>query len=108
MNSEGHAEQEDKLLEKLNKVRNRLLRNKLVLASVLNFVTFAAFFFVMGFYGWVWLHLKFEEEGSLVLEKQGEVDLMIWVNLLFLKQDAPGAKYISYANFSEKHCQMNT
>ena len=39
--------------------RKRILRHKLILVSILNFATFLAFVFAMGFYEWVWVELDF-------------------------------------------------
>lgn len=40
-----------------------------------------AFFFAMGFYEWVWVHLTYINKN----DPYEDVDVQIWANLLYMK-----------------------
>jgi hypothetical protein len=54
MGDELHV-QEEKLINKFNQARSKMARNRLILVSFLNALTFFSFIFAMAFYEWIWI-----------------------------------------------------
>jgi hypothetical protein len=52
---EGHHIQEEKLINKFADARRRIAKNRLMLVSLLNALTFLSFVFAMAFYEWAWV-----------------------------------------------------
>lgn len=75
-----------------------MARNRLILVSILNALTFLSFVFAMAFYQWVWIELDFNEN-----TKQRKI-YYFWVNLLYLKQDAPGSEYENFSTAQRRLC----
>jgi hypothetical protein len=78
MGEEIHT-QEERLVYKFNEVRRKSARNRLILVSILNALTFLSFMFAMAFYQWIWIELKFS------YNKFNTKTFYFWVNLLYLK-----------------------
>lgn len=98
MAQEEAQEQEEKLLEKFNKARKRIVRNRLLLVSILNVTTFFSFVFAMAYYKWIWVKVRFDEKGY-----QSKT-LIFWVNLLYFKQDVHGSTYMRFSTAERKLC----
>jgi hypothetical protein len=67
-----------------------MARNRLILVSVLNALTFLSFVFAMAFYQWIWIELDF------TVNRIHTRKYYYWVNLLYLKQDVPGSHYQNF------------
>lgn len=95
------VEQEEKLLEKFNQARKRIVRNRLLLISILNVITFFSFVFAMAYYEWIWVEIKF---------RQGHFDersIKLWINLLYMKEDAPGSTYEHFSTVETRFCEAD-
>ncbi len=100
MGEEIHT-QEEKLVHKFNQVRKKLARNRLILVSFLNALTFLSFLFAMAFYQWIWIELDFGES------KTSRRVFYFWINLLYLKQDVPGSEYENFGTAQRRICQAD-
>lgn len=100
MGQEIHT-QEEKLMHKLNKVRQKMARNRLLLVSVLNALTFLSFVFAMAYYKWILIELNF---GQIYSTNQV---YDFWINLLYLKQDTPDGEYENFGTAQKRICGVN-
>lgn len=91
-------EQEEKLIEKFNLAKNRMVRNRLIWVTMLNILTFLAIIFAMAFYQWIWVDITFKKGRFDQYEKR------FWVNLLYLREDSPGAKYEGFSSAESRMC----
>ncbi len=100
MGEELHTQQQ-KLINKFNQVRSRMAKNRLILVSILNAITFLSFLFAMAFYEWIWIELDFSQN-RLHTQK-----FYFWVNLLYLKEDAPGSEYENFGTAQRRICKAD-
>jgi hypothetical protein len=77
-------------VQKFTVARTKIARNRLILVSILNAITFLSFVFAMAYYQWVWIELDFSR--NHVHGKK----YYFWINLLYLREDYPGAPYENF------------
>lgn len=92
-------EQEEKLIEKFNLAKNRMVRNRLIWVTILNVLTFLTIIVAMAYYEWIWVYVVFKKGRFDQYEQQ------FWVNLLYIRADSPEAKYEGFRSAETRMCQ---
>lgn len=90
--------QEEQLLSKQNRVKQKSIRRQLLVVSLLNLFTFLSFVFAMSYYKWLWVELQFARKGF-----DSKVH-RYWVNLLYVREDLEGAGYESFGAAEARVC----
>jgi hypothetical protein len=84
--NEDSTSQEEKMVKKETVVRTKMARNRLILVTLLNVLSFLCFVFAMAYYKWVHAELNF---------KISSQSYYFWINLLYVKDESSN----SYEHF---------